>query len=118
MNADTSQPSHALPPALALELSALVSYQAGAVVSRTLVKQNTCTLTAFAFDAGQALSEHTAPFDAIVQILEGTVDLVIGGKPVSAQAGQIVLMPANVPHALTAATKLKFLLLMARGTTG
>jgi quercetin dioxygenase-like cupin family protein len=115
MNRDPSQPSPTLPPAAPLELADLAAYQEGAVVSRTLVKSKACTLTAFAFDAGQALSEHTAPFDAIVHVLEGTVDLVIGGKPVSAQAGQVVLMPANVPHALTAATKLKFLLLMVRG---
>jgi quercetin dioxygenase-like cupin family protein len=114
MTAESSQASQALPPAAALELAALVSYQDGAVVSRTLVQKRACTLTAFAFDKGQALSEHTAPFDAIVQVLDGTVELVIGGKRVPAQAGQTVLMPANVPHALSATSKLKMLLLMVR----
>lgn len=106
--------SPALPPATALDLAALVSYQDGAVVSRTLVKARSCTLTAFAFDAGQALSEHTAPFNAIVQVLDGSVELVIGGMRVSAQAGQTVLMPANVPHAVNATSRFKMLLLMVR----
>jgi len=110
---EPNQPQ-ALPPAVALDLAGLVSYQDGAVVSRTLVKRNACTVTAFAFDAGQALSEHTAPFDAIVQVLDGAVLLAIGGKQVNAQAGQTVLMPANVPHAVTATTRFKMLLLMIR----
>jgi quercetin dioxygenase-like cupin family protein len=107
---DTSQ----LPPAQALSLPALIEYQDGAVVSRTLVKKKTCTLTLFAFDAGQALSEHTAPFDAIVQVLDGTVDLTIGGASVPARAGETVRLPANVPHAVLATSKFKMLLLMVR----
>jgi quercetin dioxygenase-like cupin family protein len=99
---------------VAVDLAALVSYQEGAVVSRTLVKKKACTVTAFAFDAGQSLSEHTAPFDAIVQVLDGTVELVIGGKVVEANAGQTVLMPANVPHAVNAKARFKMLLLMVR----
>ena len=114
MQPETSHESPALPPAVALDLAALVSYQDGAVVSRTLVKRSACTMTAFAFDAGQALSEHTAPFDAIVQVLEGSVELVIGGTRVNARAGQAVLMPANVPHALGATTRFKMLLLMIK----
>jgi quercetin dioxygenase-like cupin family protein len=114
MQPETPNQSPALTPAIALDLADLISYQDGAVVSRTLVKKNACTLTAFAFDAGQALSEHTAPFDAIVQVLDGTVALVIGGKRVDARAGQTVLMPANVPHALNATTRFKMLLLMIR----
>ncbi len=104
----------ALPPAVPTEIAALVAYQEGAIVSRTLVNKKTCTLTAFAFDIGQALSEHTAPFDAIVQVLDGAVDLVIGGQHVSARAGQTVLMPANVPHAVNATARFKMLLLMVR----
>ena len=107
---DTSQ----LPPAQALSLPSLIEYQDGAVVSRTLVKKKTCTLTLFAFDAGQALSEHTAPFDAIVQVLDGEALLVIGGKKVPAKTGQTVLMPANVPHAVNATSKFKMLLTMVR----
>ncbi len=103
-----------LPPASPLELAALVAYQDGGIVSRTLLKTGGGTLTVFAFDAGQSLSEHTAPFDALVQVLDGEVELVIGGKPVPAKAGQTVLMPANVPHAVNATTRLKMLLTMIR----
>jgi quercetin dioxygenase-like cupin family protein len=103
-----------LPPAEPVELAALVAYQDGSVVSRTLVKKNGGTVTVFAFDAGQALSEHTAPFDAIVQVLDGQVELVIGGKKVPAGAGQTVLLPANVPHAVNALTRFKMLLIMVR----
>ena len=103
-----------LPPAQPVELAALVAYQGGAVVSRTLVKKNGGTVTVFAFDAGQALSEHTAPFDAIVQVLDGNVDLVIGGKQIPAHAGQTVLLPAGIPHAVNATTEFKMLLIMVR----
>jgi quercetin dioxygenase-like cupin family protein len=106
-----------LPPGEPVELASLVTYQTGAVVSRTLVKKNAGTVTVFAFDAGQALSEHTAPFDAIVQVLDGNVELVIGGKRVPARAGQTVLLPANVSHAVNATTKFKMLLIMVREPT-
>jgi quercetin dioxygenase-like cupin family protein len=103
-----------LPPAEPVELATLVAYQKGGVVSRTLVKKDGGTVTVFAFDEGQALSEHTAPFDAIVQVLDGEAELVIGGKKVSVKAGQTVLMPANIPHAVNATTKFKMLLTMVR----
>ena len=103
-----------MPAASAIEIGALVEYQQDSIVSRTLVKHNGGTLTLFAFDEGQALSEHTAPFNAIVQVLDGTVELVIGGKPVSAVAGQTVLMPANIPHAVNAIKPFKTLLTMIR----
>jgi quercetin dioxygenase-like cupin family protein len=104
-----------LPSAQAIALSSLVEYAPGSVVSRTLVKSNAGTLTLFAFDAGQGLSEHSAPFNALVQVVEGEVALTIGGQPVPARAGEIVLMPANVPHALHASTRFKMLLTMIRG---
>ena len=107
-----------LPPAEPVELANLVAYQEGGVVSRTLVKKNGGTVTVFAFDKGQALSEHTAPFDAIVQVLDGDVELVIGGKKVPAKAGQTVLMPAGIPHAVNAITKFKMLLIMVREPAG
>jgi quercetin dioxygenase-like cupin family protein len=94
-----------LPLAQPVELVNLVAYQDGGIVSRTLVKKNGGTVTVFAFDKGQALSEHTAPFDAIVQVLDGEVELVIGGKKVPAKAGQTVLMPSGVPHAVNASSK-------------
>jgi len=107
-----------LPPGQPVELANLVAYQDGGVVSRTLVKKNGGTVTVFAFDQGQALSEHTAPFDAIVQVLDGDVELVIGGKKVPAKAGQTVLMPAGIPHAVNAITKFKMLLIMVREPAG
>ena len=91
-----------------------VQYGQGAVVSRTLVKKPTGTLTLFAFDVGQELSEHTAPFEAIVHVLDGEVELTIGGQPVLAKEGEMVIMPANVPHAVKAATRFKMLLTMIR----
>jgi quercetin dioxygenase-like cupin family protein len=103
-----------LPPAQPIELAALVNYQEGSVVSRTLIKKSGGTVTVFAFDAGQALSEHTAPFDAVVQVLDGSVELVIGGKIVPATQGQTVLLPANIAHAVNAVTKFKMLLIMIR----
>jgi len=104
----------AMPPAQAVAFPDLVVYQPGAVVSRTLVKKNAGTVTLFAFDVGQGLSEHTAPFDALVEILDGEAELTIGGEKVVARAGQAVLMPANVPHALSATTAFKMLLVMVR----
>jgi quercetin dioxygenase-like cupin family protein len=111
---DQAHEAPQLPAATPVELATLIAYQDGAVVSRTLVKKKACTVTLFAFDAGQALSEHTAPFDAIVQVLDGTVELVIGGKKVPAQAGQTVLLPANISHAVNATSRFKMLLLMVR----
>jgi quercetin dioxygenase-like cupin family protein len=104
----------ALPAAEPVELAGLVAYQPGGVVSRTLLNRKGGTLTVFAFDQGQALSEHTAPFDAVVEVLDGEVELVIGGKRVPAKTGQTVLMPANVPHAVNATTRFKMLLIMIR----
>ena len=103
-----------MPPAEAVELASLVAYQEGSIVSRTLVKKNGGTVTLFAFEEGQALSEHTAPFDAIAQVLDGEAELVIGGNKVPASAGQTVLMPANIPHAVNAPKRFKMLLTMVR----
>jgi quercetin dioxygenase-like cupin family protein len=117
-----SQPPGGLPqvptglqPARPVKLGELADYVAGSVVSRTLVKSAAGTLTLFAFDAGQGLSEHTAPYDAVVQVLDGTVTLTIGGQPLVAKAGETVLMPANVPHALHGTARFKMLLTMIRG---
>ena len=102
--------------AKAVNLASLVEYQAGSVVSREVVRKPTGTVTVFAFDAGQGLSEHTAPFDAVVQVLDGEVMLTIGGKEIPAVAGETVLMPANVPHSLHATQPFKMLLTMIRGS--
>jgi len=98
-----------------VDLVGLVGYQDGAVVSRTLVERRAGTVTLFAFDAGQALSEHTAPFDAWVHVLEGELELTLGGEPHTLAQGHAVTMPADVPHALRAVTRLKVLLVMIRG---
>ena len=98
----------------AVNLAELVDYQSGSIVSRTLIKKPTGTITLFAFDKGQELSEHTAPFDALVQLVEGTAELTIGGSPVRPLAGQIILMPAGIPHAVRATEPFKMLLTMIR----
>ena len=95
-------------------LADLVAVQPGSVVSRTLVKKEKGTVTLFAFDAGQGLSEHTAPFDALVHVLDGEAEVVLGGKAHRVAAGEALLMPANVPHALMAIRPFKMLLTMVR----
>ncbi len=95
-------------------LGALLDYQPHAVVSRTLVETAGCTVTLFAFDADQGLSEHSAPFHALVQLLEGRATISIGGTPHALAAGDTIIMPANVPHALRAQVPFKMLLTMAR----
>ncbi len=103
-----------MPAAAPLAPLALSTYQDGAVVSRTLLKRGGGTVTLFAFDDGQALSEHTAPFDAIAHVLEGEALITIAGTPLAVRAGEMILMPANQPHAVTAASRFKMLLTMIR----
>ena len=112
--ATPSTPQSQLPPAEPMALAEAVQYAPGSVVSRTLLKTDTGTLTLFAFDAGQGLSEHTAPFNATVQVLDGTATLMIGGKTVTVRTGELALMPANVPHAVQHAGRFKMLLTMFR----
>jgi quercetin dioxygenase-like cupin family protein len=100
--------------AKAVSLAGLVEYQPGSVVSREVLKKPTGTVTVFAFDAGQGLSEHTAPFDALVYLLDGEVQITIAGKPIVAKEGDIVIMPANQPHALKAVERFRMLLVMIR----
>lgn len=96
------------------KLADLAAFQPGSVVSRTLVKKDKGTVTLFAFDAGQGLSEHTAPFDALVHVLEGEAEVVLGGKAHRMSAGEVLLMPANVSHALMAIRPFRMLLTMVR----
>lgn len=98
----------------AFELASLVEYQADAVVSKTILDKKIGTLTLFAFDAGQGLSEHTAPFDAVVQVIAGTSAVTIDGVVHQVQAGEMIIMPANVPHSLRAEVPFKMLLIMIR----
>ena len=96
------------------ELSNLVEYQDGSVVSQTLVKAKTGTVTAFAFDKGEGLSEHTAPFDALLQIIDGRATITVGGDVHAVAAGEIIRLPANIPHAVQATERFKMLLIMIR----
>lgn len=98
----------------ALNLSELVAYQDGAVVSRTLIDKPTGTVSLFSFDAGQGLSEHTAPFDAMVSIVDGEAEVSVGGEPHTVKHGEMIIMPANVPHALRAHQRFKMMLVMVR----
>ena len=91
-----------------------ISYQEGSVVSRTIIDRKTGTVTLFAFDRNQALSEHTAPFDALVYILDGEVRITIAGEPFQLKAGEAIVMPANKPHAVQAVSKFKMMLVMIR----
>lgn len=97
-----------------VQVSDLVDYQDGAVVSREVLRKTTGTVTVFAFDEGQGLSEHTAPFDALAHILEGELEIAISGVPMSLKAGEIVIMPAGEPHSLKAIAKSKMLLTMIK----
>jgi quercetin dioxygenase-like cupin family protein len=98
----------------ALNTKALVEYAADSIVSKTLIDTKAGTITLFAFDVGQGLSKHTAPFDAVAQIIDGNAEITIGGNAIPAKEGDIVVMPANVPHALHASNRFKMLLTMIR----
>jgi len=96
------------------KLVSLVEYAVDSIVSKTILDKPAGTITLFAFDRGQKLSEHTAPYDAVVQVIDGRALLTIGGKDVEASAGEIIIMPGNVPHAVAAVEKFKMLLTMIR----
>ena len=99
----------------AFNLENHIEYAEGSVVSKTLIKKDIGNITLFAFDRGQGLSEHTAPFDAVVHILDGSAEITIGGQPQIVNAGEMLIMPANISHALQAKEKFKMLLIMIRG---
>jgi len=105
-------------PAKNYTLADMTPYQDGAVVSRTLLQHETGTLTVFSFDAGQALSEHTVPFHAFVQVLDGEAQIIIGGDSVTVSAGEIVLMPGGISHEVKAVKRFKMLLTLFRSTSG
>ena len=89
-----------------------ISYQEGAIVSKTLINHNAGTITLFAFDVGQGLSEHTSPYDVFLHILEGTAKITISGKQFEAKEGEVIILPANNPHALNALSRFKMLLML------
>jgi quercetin dioxygenase-like cupin family protein len=97
-----------------IAVESAVAYADGSVVSKTILDKPAGTLTFFSFDAGQGLSEHTSPYDATVQILDGEATIIIGGKPVIVKQGALIIMPANIPHELRAETPFKMLLIMIR----
>ena len=107
--------TNGMPQAKPVKLTEIIEYAEGSIVSRTLSKNDAGTLILFAFDVNEELSEHTAPFDAYVQLLDGKVWIKIGEQEITAIAGETVLMPANVPHALKAVEQFKMLLTMIRG---
>ena len=102
------------PKAEILDLAELVSYQEGSVVSRQITKAEAGNVTLFAFDEGQELSEHTAPFDALVHVVEGEAEILISGKSFRLKRGDVIIMPANEPHAVKAIGQFKMLLTMIR----
>ncbi|MCX5901337.1 MAG: cupin domain-containing protein [Proteobacteria bacterium] len=106
--------AQAVMPEKECSVADLVAYQQGSIVSREVIRKETGTVTVFAFDQGQGLSEHTAPFDALVQVLDGTVQIKIAGAPHDLKAGDMIIMPANKPHALQALTRMKMMLVMIK----
>jgi len=97
-----------------MDVAGSVAYQEGSVVSKTLVNKKTGTVTLFAFDKGQGLSEHTAPFDAMVHVVDGTAEIVVSGKPHRVSKGEMIIMPGGEPHSLNAVEPFKMLLIMIR----
>lgn len=91
-----------------------IEYSKGSIVSKQILNKKTGTVTLFAFDKGQSLSEHTAPFDAMVQVIEGTATVIIGGEPQKVKEGEIIVMPANITHAVNAEDRFKMILTMIR----
>jgi quercetin dioxygenase-like cupin family protein len=103
------------PKAQSLNPKTQIEYQDGSIVSKTIVKKEKGNITLFAFDKGQALSEHTAPFDALISVIDGKSEVIIGGNSNIVESGQIILMPANIPHAVNAIEKFKMMLIMIKG---
>lgn len=110
----TTAASSEIAGAQALPLLSLVDYQEGSVVSRVVLKREKGNITIFAFEEGQGLSEHTSPFDALLQAIEGEAEVSVAGKPIVLKAGEVVLLPAEKPHAVKATTRFKMLLTMVR----
>ncbi|HUI52078.1 MAG TPA: cupin domain-containing protein [Terriglobales bacterium] len=114
MSVETIAKAGKLPSAEAIAAAEMLQYQEGAVVSRTILKEGAGSVTLFAFDEGQGLTEHTSPFDALVYLLDGEAEIRVAGKPIEAKKGDLIWMPANQPHALKATTRFKMMLTMLR----
>ena len=102
------------PKSVALKAETQIEYQDGSIVSKTIIKKEKGNVTLFAFDKGQGLSEHTAPFDALISVIDGKAEVIIGGNLNIVETGQMILMPANIPHAVNAAEKFKMMLIMIK----
>ncbi len=113
MSSTTTTPSQ-IAGAQPVSLSSLINYQEGSVVSRVILKREKGNVTLFAFDEGQGLSEHTSPFDALVQAVEGEAEITVAGQPIALKLGQVVLLPAEKPHAVKAITRFKMVLTKIR----
>jgi quercetin dioxygenase-like cupin family protein len=111
---DDRKTGDSMNPAEVMTVEDMVGYQDSAIVSRTIVSKTAGTVTLFAFDRGQALSEHSAPFDALVVVLDGSADITISGKPYRVASGRALLMPANEPHSVGAPERLKMMLVMIK----
>jgi quercetin dioxygenase-like cupin family protein len=114
MQTETPAKAKGLPGGEVTKTAELVNYQDGAIVSREIIKKPTGSVTLFAIDEGQGLSEHTAPFDALVQVVEGAAEIIISGQPRRLQGGEMILLPAGEPHALKALKRFKMILTMIR----
>ena len=114
MSTKSKAAGRGLPPAEKVELASMVAYQEGSVVSRTLVEDRAGTVTLFAFEEGQALSEHTAPYNALLHVLDGEALVTIAGNETRVAAGEAILLPAGKPHAVRASVRFKMLLTMVR----
>lgn len=101
---------------MTLKLGDLVAFQESSIVSRTIIDEPEGTITLFAFDEGQALSEHSAPYDALVMVVEGKLEVKLSGTPHEVDAGESIIMPAGTPHVLKASSRVKMLLVMIRGS--
>jgi len=112
--ADQKQALNELLSGKAANLENLIAYQQDSVVSKTIIGKKTGTVTLFAFDKGQGLSEHTAPFEAIVYLVDGEAEITIDGNPHVVKKGEMIILPANIPHALTSITSFKMLLTMIK----
>lgn len=97
-----------------LKLVDMVGYQDGSIVSKEIIKKESGTVTLFAFDKGQGLSEHTAPFDALVDVVDGQAEVAISGKSSTVKEGEMIIMPANKPHSIQAASRFKMLLVLIK----
>ena len=114
MSSDKNSNENKFQPAQVAQVATLVNYQSASIVSREILKGATGKVTVFAFDEGEALSEHTSPFNALVQVVEGEAEITISGKPHHLRAGELLLLPAQQPHALKAIKRFKMILTMIR----